>query len=174
MASFTSIFNFLLGIGTITFLLLSLYFVFQLLSGSKIPLFWSKNAYFLAFLVSLVSILGSLIYSLVIGFPPCDLCWYQRIFMYPLAFIFGMAHFKKEHVLVKTAFPLVIIGLIIALYHNIVSIWGVSPIPCSTDVSCTVRFVYVWGFVSIPLMSFASFLLSLLFYIIGRKADMKK
>ena len=42
---------------------------------------------FLCWLVAGVSAMGSLFFSYIMGFAPCVLCWYQRIFLFPLVII---------------------------------------------------------------------------------------
>jgi disulfide bond formation protein DsbB len=113
-----------------------------------------------AFLVALTGMLFSLFYSNVIGFPPCTLCWYQRICMYSLAVILGVAVWRREDVIVPYALTLVSIGGAIALYHKFVEITGVSYLPCAASVvTCGQRFVNEFGFVTIPTMSLAGFAL---------------
>ena len=74
---------------------------------------------FVAFLVSLIATLGSLFFSEIMNFVPCSLCWYQRIFMYPLVFIFLTNLLYPDKSVFKYSFPLVFIGLIISIYHNL-------------------------------------------------------
>src|SRR6185295_7978736 len=92
--------NKLLALGVIAgqiFIVCSiLYFIFFRKTPNPIAQFIGKNGLVLAFLFSLASMLGSLFYSQIAGFPPCDLCWFQRIFMYPLVFLLGLALIKKD------------------------------------------------------------------------------
>ncbi len=121
---------------------------------------WFKNnSLYLVFLVVLVSILGSLYLSEVMNFAPCILCWYQRILMYPLALIFMVGIWKKDKNVDSYVLPFSILGFLIALYHNLLyyNIIPESLRPCRVGVSCTTKYLEVFGFVTIPLMSLAAF-----------------
>jgi len=124
--------------------------------------FFSRNGIALAFLVSLFATAISLFYSDVAGFEPCKLCWLQRIFMYPQIFILGLAWFRKDHKIIDYALILAVIGGLFALYHNYIYYGGTSLFPCDAfglGVSCTKRYVFEFGYITIPLMSLTSFLL---------------
>lgn len=123
--------------------------------------FFSRNGLIFAFFISLFATALSLFYSEIAGFEPCKLCWLQRIFMYPQVFILGLAWFKKEYKIVDYGIVLAIIGSLIAVYHNYIYYGGTSIFPCDAfglGVSCTRRYVFEFGFVTIPLMSLTSFL----------------
>jgi disulfide bond formation protein DsbB len=121
--------------------------------------FFARNAFEIAFGFSLVASFGSLYYSDVIGFEPCFLCWWQRIFMYPTAIILGMGIFRRDHRAADYAMVLSAIGAAIALYHYSLE-WGVvSAAPCPVGgVDCAARLVFEFGYISIPLMSLTVFL----------------
>lgn len=116
------------------------------------------------FLIVLSGLLGSLYFSEVLGFPPCVLCWYQRIFLYPLAFIFAVAIWTGDLGYKKYALPLAIFGLAIAVYHNLLYFGvldeGLSP--CTKDLSCITKQIEWFGFLTIPLLSLLSFSLTIL------------
>ncbi|MBL7545308.1 MAG: disulfide bond formation protein B [Bdellovibrionaceae bacterium] len=115
----------------------------------------------LSFLVSLIATAGSLYFGEVLKYPPCTLCWYQRICMYPLVVILGSALWNDESRFYRAALPLSAIGLLIAAYHNLLY-YGIIPdsiTPCSQGVSCTSKQVEIFGFLTIPLMSLISFIL---------------
>jgi disulfide bond formation protein DsbB len=115
----------------------------------------------IGFLIALVATFASLFVSEVLGYPPCSLCWYQRIAMYPLALIFFVALWSGDatgHA--RYSLPLAALGAILALYHNLLY-YGVIPepiLPCQGGVSCTERQVELLGFLTVPLMSLAAFL----------------
>lgn len=110
------------------------------------------------FLVS-VSTAGSLFFSYVMGFTPCVLCWYQRIFLFPLVIILAMGLFPFDKNVVKFALPLAVAGWLIALYHNLLysGIIPESIQPCSRGVSCTEKYIDLFGFLTIPMLSLFSF-----------------
>lgn len=119
---------------------------------------------FLCWIVSCIATLGSLFFSEVMKFPPCVLCWYQRICMYPLTIIFLTGLFSPYKIIFNFAFPLVLIGWGISIYHNLLyyNILPESVAPCAQGVSCTTVFVNWFGFITIPLLSLVAFTLILI------------
>lgn len=112
----------------------------------------------LAWAVALVSTLGSLYYSEVAGFPPCRLCWYQRIAMYPLAVVLGLAALHRDVAVRRYAFPLAGIGAAIAGWHYLQQqVPSLASGACSTDTPCTAIWVQELGFVTIPFMALCGF-----------------
>jgi disulfide bond formation protein DsbB len=119
----------------------------------------SWNILFLCWLVSSVSAMGSLFFSYVMEFAPCVLCWYQRIFLFPLVIILAVGLFPIDKSVVKYALPLAIAGWLTAAYHNLLYA-GIVPEsiqPCSQGVSCTEEYIDLFGFLSIPMLSLISF-----------------
>ena len=103
--------------------------------------------------------LGSLFFSEIMELPPCSLCWYQRVFMFPLAFVLFMGLFPFDPKVVRYALPLSATGALVALYHMMLQA-GIIPksaAPCSQGVSCSDVDLVVLGFVSIPMLSFVAF-----------------
>lgn len=125
---------------------------------------WQKNSLYIAFFIALLSTLGSLYFSEVLKFPPCILCWYQRITMYPLVVILGVGIYLKENKLAYYVLPLSVIGLFIAIYHNLLyyKILPESATPCLLGVSCTTKYIEFFGFVTIPFLSAVSFAIIIL------------
>jgi disulfide bond formation protein DsbB len=129
--------------------------------------FIEKHFLVLGFLISLVSALFSLVYSEVIKFAPCQLCWYQRVFMFPQVFIFGVAvwhNFRNQlseaKNVIKYSIPLLGIGFIISVYQNFIYYFGGSNSgPCdASGVSCFQHLVSEFGgYISIPMLSLTSF-----------------
>lgn len=113
----------------------------------------------MAFAQALVATLGSLYFSEIRHFPPCTLCWYQRIFMYPLVFIFAVGILKRDRQVNFYAWPLIAVGWLIALYHNLLyyNILPEAAAPCTAGISCTTRFFAWFGFITIPLLSLTAF-----------------
>lgn len=126
-------------------------------------------ALWLAWLVALAATVGSLIYSEVIHFVPCRLCWFQRIAMYPLAVILLVGAIRKEVIAKFYALPLALIGLGISVWHYLVQIFpSLEGGSCDPSNPCSARYVEVFGFVSIPFMAGAGFTLIaviLVFYV---------
>lgn len=137
--------------------------------------FLTSHATHSAFGVALIALLGSLTYSNVIGFPPCDLCWMQRIFLYPQVFILAVALRKKELNILAYTKVLSVIGLIFSVWHNFVYYGGSSPFPCSATASCTAHYVEVInGLVTIPSMALVSFILLLTLSCFNKKESTHK
>jgi disulfide bond formation protein DsbB len=114
---------------------------------------------FLCWLLASVSTLGSLFFSYVMEFAPCVLCWYQRIFLFPLVIILAVGLFPFDKSVVKYALPLAIAGWLTALYHTLLYA-GIIPEsiqPCSQGVSCTEEYIDLFGFMTIPMLSLLSF-----------------
>lgn len=107
------------------------------------------------FMIAVISTVGSLYYSEVMKFPPCTLCWYQRICIYPLVIIFGAALLTEDNRHLKYSLPLLLIGLGLAVYHNLLYFGVIAQelIPCTGSVSCSTRQLELLGFITIPLMA---------------------
>lgn len=115
----------------------------------------------LAWAVAVVATLGSLYYSEIAHFVPCKLCWFQRIAMYPLAVTLGIATFRRDRGFRPYVLAHCAIGGAVALYHSFLQ-WfppeGGSSF-CTRDAPCTERYVWEFGFVSLPFMALTAFLL---------------
>ncbi len=124
---------------------------------------------YIAWVIALLSVVGSLFFSEVMQLPPCVLCWYQRIAMYPLVLIIGIGIVLRDARMKIYALAFTLIGLVIAVYHNLLY-YGFIPesiTPCTEGVPCNAVQIEWLGFITIPLMGFAAFVgvaASLLFY----------
>ena len=154
-------FNMLLAVPAILIqlLLLPILLLLILVKESKILSFIKKNFLLLGFIVSLVASLSSLFYSDVIGFVPCSLCWWQRIFMYPLVFIFGIGFLRKDKGVILYSLPLLISGILISIKHNFIYYFGEGVMPCdASGVSCVKKLVAEFGgYISIPMLALSAF-----------------
>jgi disulfide bond formation protein DsbB len=114
---------------------------------------------FAAWLVAMSSTLGALFFSEVMHLPICVLCWYQRIFMFPLAVILPFGLFPFDPKVIRYTLPLALIGSLVALFHQLL-LAGVIPEsikPCTQGVPCSVTVATWFGFVTIPLLSIFAF-----------------
>ena len=122
-----------------------------------------------AWITALVATVGSLFFSEVMNLPPCVLCWYQRIAMYPLVLIIGIGIIGRDNRVKHYALPICLTGMAVSIYHNLLY-YGMIPesiTPCTQGVSCTSRQIEWFGFITIPLLALAAFVgvsLCLLFY----------
>ena len=114
---------------------------------------------FVCWLLVTAATLGSLFFSEVMDLPPCSLCWYQRIFMFPLPILLLMGLFPLDAKVVRYALPLALAGWAIAAYQTLLQL-GIIPesaAPCSQGVSCSSAYLELFGFVSIPVLSLLAF-----------------
>ena len=119
---------------------------------------WDALPY-VAWVQACVATMGSLYFSEVMDLPPCVLCWYQRILMYPLVAVLAVGILRRDLGIAAYVLPLTLLGLAIAGYHNLLY-FGVLPEsaqPCRLGISCTARQIEWLGFITIPLMSLAAF-----------------
>ena len=131
--------------------------------------FFSKNILYIAFAQGLIAMLGSLYYSEIRHFAPCVLCWWQRIFMYPLVLILAVGIIQKDKKIYNYVLPMSILGGIIAFYHVLLQ-KGIIPEalgPCTQTVPCVTKFTGYFGFITIPVMALTAFIvitLCMLYY----------
>jgi len=118
-----------------------------------------ENLLFTAWAASFTAMLGSLYFSEIVGYEPCELCWYQRIFMYPLVLILGIAVAKKDMKAAVYSLAMSGIGGLISLYH-----YGIQKIDFLSDtapacgrVPCTGMYINWFGFVTIPFLALLAF-----------------
>ena len=112
----------------------------------------------LAWIMSGTAMLGSLYYSQIAHFIPCEYCWYQRIAMYPLAIILGIAAFRNDNAVRRYVYPIAIIGGLISGYHYLIQrVPDLAAGTCSSTIPCTAALVWKFDFVSIPFMALVSF-----------------
>lgn len=110
-------------------------------------------------LIVSVATLGSLFLDKALGIEPCSLCWYQRVFMYPLVVILLVGLLPLDRNVARYALPLAILGWMTALYHLLMYV-GIIPEslqPCGSGPSCVEDNLDLFGFVNIPMLSWLSF-----------------
>jgi disulfide bond formation protein DsbB len=114
---------------------------------------------FAAWLVAMAATLGSLYFSEGMGIEPCELCWYQRIFMYPLVPVLIAGLYPADRNVVRFGLPLAVLGLLTAFYHWLLHV-GVIPQelqPCGQGNACSQIDLELFGFVTLPMLSMLSF-----------------
>lgn len=132
-----------------------------------------KQAMPLTFAISLIGMLGSLYYSEILHEPPCILCWYQRIALYPVVLISAIAFWTNDKNARRYIIGLCGIGALIGVYHNLLY-YGVLPEklgPCSLGVSCTTKYYELFGFLSIPLLSLLAFIFIIVLMLLPDRAE---
>ena len=122
---------------------------------------------FLAWVLATISTLGALFLGEVMGYTPCQFCWYQRIAMFPLVFVLAAGLFPFDPKVVRYALPLAIAGWLLAVFQMalIAGLIPESVTPCQKGVPCSDLQVVWFGFISIPLLSVLAFssIIALLF-----------
>lgn len=120
-----------------------------------------ENLLLFMWVVALSATMGSLYFSEIRGYEPCELCWIQRIFMYPLILIIGIAYLQRNARIAMTTAVLAIIGGAISLYH-----YGIQKVDFLSDsapacgrVSCTGEYINLFGFMTIPFLALTAFAL---------------
>ncbi|MBN6888694.1 disulfide bond formation protein DsbB [Cytobacillus horneckiae] len=123
----------------------------------------SQISLYIAWVISIVATLGSLYFSEIRGFIPCELCWYQRILMYPLVLILGIGTFYHDASVKRIVIPMAGIGWLISFYHYLVQkVPGFAEIkPCTSGVPCSGQYINWFGFVTIPFLALTAFTLIL-------------
>ena len=113
----------------------------------------------LAWVTSIIAMVGSLFFSERMEFIPCTLCWYQRILMYPLVVFLGIAFYQNDKKVYKYILPLSVIGMLVSSYH-----YALQKIPslsefsaCTNGVPCSGQYINWFGFVTIPFLALIAF-----------------
>ncbi len=141
---------------------------------TRLTLYSEKNIMYLAWLISLCFLVASLYFSDIKHLVPCKLCWAQRVFMYPLVLIIPIGLQRRDQELPYYIMTLSVVGLVTALYHNLLYYHILSEkwAPCSVGASCTDWQITWFGFVGIPLLSLLAFLFmtgSMIYVFLKRK-----
>jgi len=110
--------------------------------------------------VATLAMAGSLYFSEIAHYTPCTLCWYQRIAMYPLVLILGIAAVRRDIAIRLYAIPLALVGVAISTYHYLLE-WfpSIDAGACTVGIPCTQVWFREFGFVSLPLLALVAFLL---------------
>lgn len=115
---------------------------------------------FTGWLIATLATLGALFMGEVMGLTPCVLCWYQRIFMFPLVFVLAAGLLPYDPRIIRYALPLASGGLLVAVFHLLL-VAGYIPeglTPCTQGIPCATVQIEWFGFVTIPLLSAVAFL----------------
>jgi disulfide bond formation protein DsbB len=112
-----------------------------------------------AWVIAASATLGALFFGEVMQLPPCLLCWYQRIFMFPLALLLPLGLAPYDRKIIRYALPLAVIGWGIAVFHQLlVAGWVPKSFePCARGVPCSKTVIEMFGFMTIPWLSIAAF-----------------
>lgn len=113
----------------------------------------------IAFIVSAAASIVTIVHSNIFGLPPCPLCWWQRVFLYPQVVLFAIAALRRDHGIVLYSTLLSFIGAGIALYHHILQMYPMGGLPCPSEggVSCAQILFLQFDYVTYPMMALSLF-----------------
>jgi hypothetical protein len=134
----------------------------------RVPRWMHDVALPLATAIAAVATGGSLFLSEVAGYLPCTLCWYQRIAMYPLTVVLGVAAIRRDRQVWATAVPLASIGGAISVWHLVVERNPSLAGACDATAPCTILWVQEFGFLTLPAMALSAFLAIIVLTLIAR------
>ena len=148
----------------IVFVVLLLSIIFRNSWGKSCADWFGRHAVAIAFIFALAAAVGSLFYSEVIGYEPCILCWWQRVFLYPSVLLLGIAFYKKDKAVFGYVVPLVAIAALIAFYQYYSTFLGGGSFLACTDEggACSKVYVNAFGYITIEFMSLTTSLFILL------------
>jgi disulfide bond formation protein DsbB len=139
-------------------------------------LLWGYELW-LAFVVAAVATGGSLYYSLVMQFQPCELCWYQRICMYPLSILLLLMAARGDNRAARYLFPLPVVGAGVSIYHMLIQYHAITePATCllsAPGTGCSFNWIGTpgldasLGYLAIPTLALTGFLLLIGFLVLA-------
>lgn len=173
MPAYINTFNFFVSFGIIVLqcliVLLAVNLAFFRTKNNTILIFFKKYGFLSGFLIAFFSMAISMFYSNIIGFPPCELCWLQRIFLYPQVILFGVDLYKRDRNIMDHSLALASVSSLISLFHIYVENGGASTLSCATGgpnaISCATRYVFEFGYITVPVMSLTASLFIILILI---------
>jgi disulfide bond formation protein DsbB len=141
-----------------------------------------EHAILIGLIISLVSFMLSIFYSNVVGFQPCDLCWWQRIFLYPQVVLFAVAFYNEkvnkisDEMVFLYSFILSLLGGAIALFNYYGQMFNPEALAfCETQGSACSRIFFIsFGYITIPMMSLTAYLVLIVLYFFRRHHLRKK
>ncbi|MFA5134547.1 MAG: disulfide bond formation protein B [Patescibacteria group bacterium] len=138
---------------------------------SKLSGYLGERGLLFALFIAVLGTIGSLYFSEIAHLPPCKLCWFQRIAMYPQVILLGIAIWKKHTFIALYGIVLSAVGAAIAVYHYYIQMVPTGLVPCSIydPVSCTEKVAVNYGYVTFPMISLTGFLLMLLLLLFFRR-----
>jgi disulfide bond formation protein DsbB len=163
----TPVIGFLTLLSNIIFLAVLVVILFHSGSRAKLHSFVHEYILELLFFGIIAAVIGSLVYSNIVGFTPCDLCWWQRIFMYPQLIIVAFALYRRDKSVIDYLVPLSVIGAVVALYQSLIQ-WGfsfgIAGGCAAVGGECAKIYFTEYSYITIPFMSLTVFI-----YIIALK-----
>jgi disulfide bond formation protein DsbB len=127
-----------------------------------------------AFVVAAIATGGSLFFSEIAHFPPCELCWYQRICMYPLSILTLLMAWRGDNRAARYLLPLPVVGAGVSIYHLLIENKVITePAQCQASApgGCAVKWVNEFGYITIPTLALTGFLLLIGFLVLGTAGE---
>ncbi len=120
-----------------------------------------EQGLYISWVIALVATLGSLYFSEIQKYIPCTYCWYQRILMYPMVILLGIAAVRQDYKQSYYVLPLSILGMCMSAYHYLVqkTSWFESAGSGCGIIPCNAAYINWLGFISIPFLAFVAFTL---------------
>lgn len=147
-------------------------FIFRKSWGGGAINFVRAHALVIGFTLSLFIVLGSMFYSSVLGYPPCELCWWQRILLFPSLILFIVALKNKDNKVFSYVLPLALLAGVISVYQIYAQMGGTSILDCTAvGGDCLKVYVDAFGFITIPVMGLTSAVSLSLLSFIAKKND---
>ncbi len=148
---------------------------FYLIKDARAHALISSYAMPAASFVAVVGLVLSLVYSEYFGVVPCGLCWSERVFLYPLAFILPLAWFRRDRSIALYGIVLAGVGALISLYHHYMQMTGGHALPCPASGvgDCAKRIIFEFGYVTFPLIAFSSFAFIIALLLFVHRDDQK-
>jgi len=115
-----------------------------------------------AFVVAAIATGGSLFFSEIANFVPCELCWFQRICMYPLSILTLFAAFHGDHRIARYLLPLPVVGAGVSIYHLLVEngvVEQAKACQLSAPGGCATKWINEFGYMTIPTLALTAFVL---------------
>ncbi len=144
------------------------------LAGVRGPLEWLRRALWgyelwCAFVVTAIATGGSLFFSEIAGYVPCELCWYQRICMYPLSILTLFASLTNDHRIARYLLPFPVIGAGVSTYHLLVENGVVEQQQACliTAGGCATKWINEFGYMTIPTLALTGFALAFAFLVLA-------
>jgi len=154
--------NLLVGIGTVGMQVVAILLLIIFFTKEKaVEALVVRSSFIVSFVALTAGLVMSLVYSEYFGILPCGLCWLSRVFMYSQVVLFGTALWRREQTVVWYALVLSVLGFILSVYHHYIQMGGTSTIPCPATGAgdCAKRFLFEFGYITMPLTGASLFAL---------------
>jgi disulfide bond formation protein DsbB len=167
------------GLGVAGQVLVGLLLLVALLAlvGARAPLDGLRRALWgyelwAGFVVAAVATGGSLFYSQIVGFVPCELCWFQRVCMYPLSILLLILAWHGDNRAARYLMPLPVVGAGVSIYHMLIGYHAISePTSCfiGAPAGCGTNWIQPesFGYLQIPTLALTGFLLLIGFLVLA-------